>query len=125
MISDLFTDLEALYNAIGKVLYGGHEMLVFHILLGLPHMDPVWQLELSGTTWFAIAFSGLLSTGLAYSLWNLGIRQVGPSHTAIYTNLVPVITLVSSMWLLGESVTLWQLSGGVLVLAGLVVMRWR
>ena len=32
LISDLFTDLDPLYEAIGKVQYCGHEMLVFHVL---------------------------------------------------------------------------------------------
>lgn len=100
-------------------------VLAFHLVLGWPHLGPIWRLELSAAAWFAVAFSGLLSTGLAYSLWNLGIRQVGPSRTSVYTNLVPVITLCASVWMLGESVTLWQLTGGVLVLAGLVVMRRR
>ena len=97
--------------------------MVVHRLRLTLNLQPVLRLELSGGAWFAVAFSGLLSTGLAYSLWNLGIRHVGPSRTAIYTNLVPVITLLSRVWMLGESVTGWQLSGGVLVLAGLLVMR--
>ncbi|MFT5523081.1 MAG: hypothetical protein ACI9HK_001025 [Pirellulaceae bacterium] len=32
VISDLFTDLDSLYDAMGKVQYGGHEMIVFHVL---------------------------------------------------------------------------------------------
>lgn len=32
LISDMLTDLDSLYDAMGKVLYGGHEMLIFHTL---------------------------------------------------------------------------------------------
>ncbi len=102
--------------------------LPFHIALGIPQMGPVLRWEISPVVWGCVIFSGLLSTGLAYALWNYSIHHTGPSGTAIYTNLVPVITLATSVWLLGETVTRWQVIGGALVVGGLVVMqrsRWR
>ena len=32
LISDLFTPLEGLYDALGKLQHGGHEILIFHVL---------------------------------------------------------------------------------------------
>jgi len=97
--------------------------LPFHLLIGFPHMGPIVRMEISTVTWGCIVFSGLLSTGLAYALWNYGIHHSGPSGTAIYTNLVPVITLATGVWLLGERITRWQVVGGALVLGGLVWMQ--
>jgi drug/metabolite transporter (DMT)-like permease len=96
-------------------------MMPLHLLLGAPHLGQLQHA--SAVAWGCVAYSGLLSTGLAYALWNLGIRHVGPSRTAVFTNLVPVITLASSTWMLGESITAWQIGGGALVLGGLLAMR--
>ena len=63
------------------------------------------------------------STGLAYYLWNLAVRRVGPSQTAAFSNLVPFVALVAAFLLLREPITLPQLLGGVLIVSGLVVMR--
>ncbi len=73
--------------------------------------------------WGAILFSGGLSTGAAYSWWNVAVKAVGPSPTAIWSNLVPVVALASGVVILGEAVTAAQLGGGALILGGLVVMR--
>ena len=98
-------------------------MVPFHIMIGWPQMDPVWQGQVSTKAWACIAFSGLLSTGWTYALWYYGVRHVGPSRTAVYASLVPVITLGGAIWILGETVTGWQITGGVLVLAGLAIMQ--
>lgn len=93
------------------------------VLVALPAMVTTEWGELSWRVWLAVLFSGLFSSGFAFLLWNQGIRHVGPSHTAVYTNLVPVLTLVLGYFWLGEVPLPLQLTGGVLVLAGLVGMR--
>ena len=67
--------------------------------------------------------SGGLSTGIAYLLWNLAVHHVGPSQTAIFSNLVPFVALLAAFVLLGDPITLLQLAGGVLIIGGLVLMR--
>ncbi len=98
-------------------------MVPLHIAVATPELGPIMRLEISPVTWACIAFSGMLSTGLAYALWNFGIQKVGPSHTAIYNNLVPVLALCNSVWILGETITAWQIIGGLLILGGLLIMR--
>lgn len=71
----------------------------------------------------ALLYSGICSTGLAYALWNYGVKQIGASHAAIFQNLVPFIALLASWILLGDSATTWQLLGGLLILVGLFTMR--
>jgi len=73
--------------------------------------------------WFAVFYSGFLSTGLAYVLWNLSIRRVGPSQTAIFVNLVPVVALACAAVFLGEGITTAQVVGGAFILLGIVQMR--
>jgi drug/metabolite transporter (DMT)-like permease len=91
--------------------------------LGLLTLDETAWAAVDGWTWAALAFSGGLSTGLAYYLWNIAVRRVGPSQTAAFSNLVPFVALVAAFVLLREPITLPQIAGGALIIGGLVVMR--
>jgi drug/metabolite transporter (DMT)-like permease len=94
-----------------------------HWLLALPHLAPVVERGLEPWLWGAVAYSGLLSTGVAYVLWNESVRTLGPSRTAAFINLVPVVALVVACLALGERPSAAQLGGGALVIAG--VASWR
>ena len=71
----------------------------------------------------AILYSGILSTGVAYLLWNQGIQILGTAHASIYQNLVPIVALVAAWLLIGEVPVWLQLLGGTLIIVGVVVMR--
>ncbi|WP_412067574.1 DMT family transporter [Rubrivirga sp. IMCC43871] len=71
----------------------------------------------------AILFSGGLSTGLAYAIWNTSVQTAGASRTAAFSNLVPVVGVMAGVALRGEQVTLPQIVGGALIVAGVVVVR--
>lgn len=92
-------------------------------LLGLFHLDAVVWSGVDATIWAALIFSGTLSTGLTIAFWNHAIRHVGPSHTAAFGNLVPVVALMTGALMLGEPITLAQLLGGVGIIGGLLLMR--
>ena len=70
-----------------------------------------------------IIYSGVCSTGLAYAMWNFGIRILGASHASAFQNLVPLIAIFASWLLLSEYPMVIQLCGGGLIIGGLVVMR--
>jgi len=91
--------------------------------LGLSTMPQTVWTDVGASDWGALLFSGGLSTGLAYYLWNIGVRAVGPSQTAAFNNLVPFVALVAAFVMLGEPITLPQVGGGLLIVGGLVVMR--
>ncbi|MEM1044295.1 MAG: DMT family transporter [Bacteroidota bacterium] len=110
-------------SATGLAFFGIVVSLPILWALGLSDLDQVDWSGVDGTVWSALLFSGALSTGVAYWFWNAAVQRVGPSQTAIYSNLVPVVALASGALLLGEAVTLFQLLGGALILGGLFLMR--
>lgn len=57
------------------------------------------------------------------SMWTMAVEKIGPDKTALYIYLVPVICLVCSYFILGESLTVWSASGTFLVLLGLVLSQ--
>ncbi|MEP0545832.1 MAG: DMT family transporter [Rhodothermales bacterium] len=115
--------LKAGVSATGLAFFGILVSLPVLWGLGLSEIGLVDWAAVDGTVWLALLFSGGLSTGLAYALWNTAVQRVGPSQTAIYNNLVPVVALSSGVVLIGEPVTVYQLLGGALILGGLFLMR--
>jgi drug/metabolite transporter (DMT)-like permease len=74
-------------------------------------------------TWAAILYSGIGSMGIAYLFWYRGVRVIGSTRTAMFSNLQPIVALGASWPLLGEKPTLMQGVGAVAVLGGLLLTR--
>ena len=74
-------------------------------------------------TWGAIFYSGVGSMGIAYLFWYRGVRVIGSTRTAMFSNLQPIVALGVSWPLLGEKPTLWQGVGAAAVLGGLLLTR--
>lgn len=91
--------------------------------LGVPYFDAVEWSAVGAVEWAALVFSGGFSTGVAYLIWAAAVKNVGPSSTAVYSNLVPFVALLGGALLLGEAVTLTQVLGGLFIIGGLVAMR--
>ncbi len=51
------------------------------------------------------------------------MRVLGPTHTAVFSNLQPVIALGVAWMMLGEQPTAWQGAGAVTIIAGVVLTR--
>ena len=54
-----------------------------------------------------------------------GLRRTGPSTTAILSTFEPVVTTALATLNLGESLTLVQVLGGVLVLSSVAILQIR
>lgn len=94
-----------------------------HWALGVPfYADAVEPLK-SVSTWAVLAYSGILSSGLALPMWNFGVRHAGASHASAVQNLIPVIAMVAAWYWRAESPSGPQIAGGALILSGLLVMR--
>lgn len=93
------------------------------LLLSVPHLGEVQWEQVDAWVWFAIVFSGGLSTGLTLVIWNAAVRTVGASQTAVFNNLVPLVAVLASAVLLSEPVTAVQIAGGLLIIGGLLLTR--
>lgn len=97
--------------------------LITLMIVGLPFMVQLNWSEISLVGYGGIFYSGALSVGLAYILWNNGVKKIGAVRTAAYQNLVPVLGLIFGVILLGEELALLQYIGAALVIAGIVLAR--
>ena len=44
--------------------------------------------------WGGLAFSGLFAIALAYLIWSYGVRTIGSTRTAIYSNITPIVAML-------------------------------
>jgi drug/metabolite transporter (DMT)-like permease len=73
--------------------------------------------------WLAVLYSGVFALVIAYFFWYRGVRVIGPTRTAMYTNLQPVIAVLVAWLMLSEWPTPWQGVGAACIMGGLVLTR--
>lgn len=95
------------------------------VLLGLPATLRLDAATLSGEVGFAVLYAGALSIGVAYVLWSYGVRHLGPTRTATYSNVVPVLALLGAWVWLGERPTPWQFLGAAVIIGGVTLAQTR
>jgi drug/metabolite transporter (DMT)-like permease len=79
---------------------------------------------LSGAAW-PIAYAGILSTGVAYTLQIVGQRRVDPTRAGIIFSMEAVFAVLGGWLLLGEAMTARMLGGCALMLAAMVLAQLR
>ena len=93
------------------------------LAVGAPAMARTdWRAVAPGV-WGAMLYSGLFALVLAYLFWYRGVQVLGPTRTAMYSNLQPVIALGAAWAALGEVPTPWQAVGAGTIIAGVVLTR--
>jgi drug/metabolite transporter (DMT)-like permease len=78
---------------------------------------------LSAAGWGAIAFLGLGCSGLGYLFWYGALERLEATSVAAYLYLEPLVTMAAAAWLLRERITVASVAGGLLVLAGVLVVQ--
>ena len=99
--------------------FGTLMMLVLCLTQGFDGSVP-----LSGTNWIWFAYICLGSGLVAFTLWNVGVHEVGPNKASFFINLIPLFGILFSVLMLGESVG-WFHGGGAILIIGGVVLATR
>lgn len=94
-------------------------------LIGLPSVLRTDLAAVSPSAWIGVAYAGALSIGVAYLIWYYGVRLIGNTRTAAYSNLVPVVALIAAWFHLGEVPTAGQIAGAGVILAGITLAQVR
>lgn len=111
-----------LIATFGPIVVTAYSVMAGTLLLTpialLTGMDLATLTMAPGDAWLGILFSGLVSTVIAYILWNRGVRSIGPTLTMVFSNLAPVWGFITAYVLRGEVITAWHLLAGACVIAG-------
>ena len=93
------------------------------MLYSAPQIARTDWLQISGPAWGAIAYSGLFALVVAYLIYYHGVRVIGPTRTAMFANLQPLIALIVAWIMLAEAPTIWQTLGAGAIMSGLLLTR--
>jgi drug/metabolite transporter (DMT)-like permease len=74
----------------------------------------------SPIAWAVVGYQAILGA-IAHVWWYEGVKAVGPSRSAIFINLQPVVGVFLAWIMLGERVQAAELVGGAAVLAGVAL----
>jgi drug/metabolite transporter (DMT)-like permease len=140
--SSLFGDMLVLCGSLAWAVYtvwlqphtervGGLQLSAFTMLGGAIMLLIVSAPALARTNWHAvpllgwaaIAYSGVFALVVAYLFWYQGVRVIGPTKTAVFSNLQPVVAMIFAWIALGEKPTPFQIMGAAGIMGGLLLTR--
>ncbi|WP_285906714.1 DMT family transporter [Pseudodesulfovibrio pelocollis] len=144
-VSIAFGDLLVLVSAL---FWAGHVLLIGKLSPGMDAVDAVKlstiqftacavlsligavateEITLAGlhSAALPIAYGGLMSVGVAYTLQVVAQRDAQPAHAAIILSLEAVFAAVGGWLMLGELLSLRALIGCGLMLAGMILSQLR
>lgn len=85
-----------------------------------------WTLPLPGpATWLAVIGLAALSTALAYIVFFQILRRSGATNVMLVTLLVPVTAILLGYLLLGESISLREIAGALVIGSALLLIDGR
>jgi len=87
-------------------------------LFAIPDVPAQDWTAISWQVWLIILFSAMLALVVGYMIWAMGVKQIGAARTAVFNNLVPVVTFIGAYFALGEPISWLRGMGGVIVLIG-------
>jgi len=120
--------------AIGQVMIrqlgevGGFTLIAWVAVVGTPQLffaswvleENQWQLirEANWIVWGTVAYLGLVMTALGYGIWYHLLGRYPINQVAPFLLLLPVTSVIGSVVVLGETLSLLVAIGGAVVIAG-------
>ncbi|MEP6617886.1 MAG: DMT family transporter [bacterium] len=93
------------------------------LIAGAPALVATRWSAVTTMGWAAVAYSGLLALVVAYLFWYRGVKVLGPTRAAMYSNLQPVFAMAVAWAVLREVPRVSQLAGAAFIIGGLVLTR--
>jgi len=111
-------------DRLGSTRFTAYVMMVSCIacLLHFSVTHPVAGLRQPVSVYLLALTMALISTVLPAFLLTAALRRIGPMHTSLIGSIGPISTIFLAYVLLGEQLSVIQLAGSILVLAGVLTI---
>ena len=94
-----------------------------YVPLVWPSVAATNWMALSGRAWASLIYSAFLALCVAYTIWYAAVRQIGSARTSVYSNLVPLVAMMTAVVFLHEPLTTSKITGAAAVLVGVALTR--
>ena len=112
--------LYLMYSCHSSLLNGINALLLLPVLFFTAWMPS----EISFNLWFLMLLTGV-SSGLFYVFWFLGAKHVDGIMASLSTAIMPVATVIFAWIILGEQLSIYELSGMGLILFSIFLYARR
>jgi drug/metabolite transporter (DMT)-like permease len=99
---------------ISAIIWGSVPLVFF-----MPNMNILKNLSAIG--WGALTFLSLICTIFGFLVWSWALKKTEAARLGAIVYLIPLVTIVSGLLFLRESVTVGLLAGGAVLVAGVVL----
>lgn len=106
------------YKAMAWIMLGG---AISSLFVGV--FDHSITLQHSSWVWLMIFCLTFFSSSMGHLYFWVGLKYIGPSRASMVAVLEPVVTAISTYFVFGESLTIWQICGVILILAAIIVLQ--
>ena len=120
------------YNMFSRNLHRGLRginLITFQSMIGTVLLLPIalsemrsWSLG-SLSVWLNLVYLGVICTALSFFLYLYALARLGPVRVTSFINLLPVVTVVGGMAILGERLLAAQMIGGVAIILGVFMVN--
>jgi drug/metabolite transporter (DMT)-like permease len=94
-----------------------------YVPLVSPHLAALPWRSISLAAWLKLIYSSIFALCVAYTIWYAAVRRIGGPRTAIYSNLLPIIAMLTAYVWLREPIGSVKLMGAAAVLGGVALTR--
>lgn len=94
-----------------------------YVPLAAPALAHVNWFAVSTVTWVKLVYSSLFAICVAYTIWYAAVREIGSARTSVYSNLLPIVAMITAYVWLREPIGLPKIAGAAAVLAGVALTR--
>jgi drug/metabolite transporter (DMT)-like permease len=94
-----------------------------HLPLAAPSLAAVPWHTVSIVTWGKLVYSAVFAICVAYTIWYAAVREIGSARTSVYSNLLPIVAMITAWAWLHEPIGVTKILGAACVLAGVAVTK--
>ena len=120
------------YNMFSRNLHRGLKgvnLITFQTMIGTVLLLPIalsearsWSFGNLGV-WLNLLYLGVICTALSFFLYLYALARLGPVRVTSFINLLPVVSVVGGMLILGERLLPAQMIGGVVIVLGVFLVN--
>ena len=120
------------YNMFSRNLHRGLKgvnLITFQTMIGTVLLLPIalsearsWSFGNLGV-WLNLLYLGVICTALSFFLYLYALARLGPVRVTSFINLLPVVSVIGGMLILGEQLLAAQMIGGAVIIFGVFLVN--
>jgi drug/metabolite transporter (DMT)-like permease len=120
------------YNMFSRNLHRGLQginLITFQSMIGTVLLLPIalsevqsWSFGSLGV-WLNLLYLGVICTALSFFLYLYALARLGPVRVTSFINLLPAVSVVGGIVILGERLLVAQMIGGAVIILGVFLVN--